>query len=238
MKRFLLFLLGLLLIPLVLAVFLAIGDLLPSLFLSEFPWLSGDFLALFAGYAVWTVLFLLAPPSMKVYVLGHELTHALWGLMTFSRVGRLRVRENGGSVGVSDPGFFTTLAPYFIPFYLVVLLVLRLLLGMFIDMSGYERIWLFLIGSAYGFHVTYTVKSLSERQPDIHVYGRVVSYVAILLINLLLLGYGLVAVTPATLPSYHQHLAIRSFSAYRQTAGVIGQGLGAVVSFFQDMVVR
>ena len=217
MKRFLLFLLGIALFPVIPAIALSISDLLPAVSLHGFPWIAHEPLAVFSGYAFWTLVFLIMPPSAKVYVLGHELTHALWGLLTFSRVGRLRVDKNGGSVDISHPGFFTTLAPYFIPFYLVVVLLLRFCLGLFIPMEPYALCWLFLIGIAYGFHVTYTVKSLSCLQPDICVYGHVISYVAIVIFNLLLFGYGFVAVTPATLPTYHQQLVVRTFQSYDWT---------------------
>lgn len=230
MKRALLLLLGVLLIPAIPGVALAVLDLLPAIFSGDFPWISREPLAVLLGYAAWTVVFAAIPPAARVYVLGHELTHAAWGLMTFSRVRRLRVRDDGGSVEITSPGFFTTLAPYFVPFYLLVVLLARLVAGLFADMGPYSSCWLFLVGLAYGFHVTYTVKSLAGRQPDIRVYGRVLSCVAIIVINLLILGYGLVAVTPAGLPAYHRRLAVRTLRSYETAAGAVARGGEAIAA--------
>ena len=212
--RFLLFLAGLLLLPLLYALARAVGDLLPALFLDRPPWVAPEAIALFAGFAAWSLLSVFLPPATRVYVFGHELTHAAWGLLTGSKVGRMRVGDDGGFVELSNPGIFTTLAPYFVPFYLVVLLLLRLLAGLFADMRPYALWWLFAMGLAYGFHVLYTIKSLIQHQPDIRVYGRLVSYVVILLANTLIFGYGFVAVTSATIPAYHGAIIQRTGEAY------------------------
>ena len=214
LKRFLLFLVGVALIPALCAAALAIRDLFPALLTSSMPFIAPEPLAFAAGYAIWTILFLFLPPAIKMYVWGHELTHALWGLMTGSKVGKIKVGENGGYVNLTNPGIFTTLAPYFVPFYLVVVLLLRLVAGLFWDMEPYALWWLGLFGMAYGFHVTYTVRSLTERQPDIKEFGHVISYVLILLINVLVFGYGIMAVTSASLPQYHGALLQRGIQAY------------------------
>jgi hypothetical protein len=214
LRRFLLFLVGVALLPAICAAALAVYDLFPALLTSTMPFIAPEPLAFVAGYALWTVLFLFLPPAIKMYVWGHELTHALWGLMTGSKVGKIKVGENGGYVNLTNPGIFTTLAPYFVPFYLVVVLLLRLVAGLFWDMEPYALWWLGLFGMAYGFHVTYTVRSLTERQPDIKEFGHVISYVLILLINVLVFGYGIVAVTNASIPQYHGALFERGAQAY------------------------
>ncbi len=224
LKRFLLFLLGVALIPAICAVVLAVYDLFPALLTSSLPFLAPEPLAFVAGYAIWTILFLFLPPAIKMYVWGHELTHALWGLMTGSKVGKIKVSDKGGYVNLTNPGIFTTLAPYFVPFYLVVVLLLRLVIGLFCDMEPYALWWLVLFGMAYGFHITYTVRSLTERQPDIKEFGHVISYVLILLINLLVFGYGIVAVTSASLPQYHGALLERGTQAYSFVGAQIERG--------------
>ena len=214
LKRFLLFLIGVALIPAICAAVLAVYDLFPTLLTSSLPFIAPEPLAFAAGYAICTILFLFLPPAIKMYVWGHELTHALWGLMTGSKVGKIKVSDKGGYVNLTNPGIFTTLAPYFVPFYLVVVLLLRLVIGLFFDMEPYALWWLVLFGMAYGFHVTYTIRSLTERQPDIKEFGHVISYVLILLINVLVFGYGIMAVTSASLPQYHGALLQRGIQAY------------------------
>lgn len=190
------FLVALVLLPALAAECLAIRALMPAFFIGDFPFLSPEILAVLGGYAAWTVLFAFARIPEWIYVLGHELTHAAWGLCTFSKVGRIRVSSSGGSCVVSNPGMFTTLAPYFVPFYMVVTLLTRLAVGLFADMAQYALWWLAAIGFTYGFHLTYTVKTLVEvEQPDVREYGRFFSYVLIVAANLLVLGAGLVWVT-------------------------------------------
>ena len=213
-RRFLLFVLGVALFPAIVAAVRAVGDLVPALFLASPPFIAPGPLAFVGGYALWTALFFVLPPSVTMYVWGHELTHAIWGLLTGSKVGKIKVGENGGYVNLTNPGIFTTLAPYFVPFYLVVVLLLRLLAGLFWDMQPFAPFWLGLMGMAYGFHVTYTIRSLMERQPDIREFGHVISYALILLINVLVFGYGLVALTPASLPEFHGALVERGVQAY------------------------
>ena len=227
-RRFLLFLLGVALLPAILAAVLAVGDLMPALFVAVPPFIAPGPLAFAIGYALWTLLFLVLPPSVRMYVWGHELTHALWGLFTGSKVGKIKVGDDGGYVNLTNPGIFTTLAPYFVPFYLVVVLLLRLVAGLFWDMAPYAPLWLGLMGMAYGFHVTYTVRSLTERQPDIREFGHVISYALILLINVLVFGYGLVALTHASLPEYHGALVERGEQVYSRIGAEAARGCRAL----------
>ncbi len=228
LKRFLLFLVGAALLPAVAAAGRAVFDLVPALFTQSPPFVAPEPLAFAAGYILWTLLFFFLPPAVRMYVWGHELTHAAWGLLTGSKVGKIKVGDDGGYVNLTNPGIFTTLAPYFVPFYLVVVLVLRLLCGLFWDMGPYAPAWLGLMGMAYGFHVTYTVRSLTERQPDIREFGHLISYSIILLINVLVFGYGFVALTNASLPEYHGALAERAAWAYSATWRTAVAGFNAL----------
>lgn len=223
-KRFLLFLLGIALLPAICALALAVYDILPAMFSPNPPFVAKEPLAVIAGYAVWTLIFLFLPPSIKVYVWGHELTHAIWGLLTGSKIGKIKVGENGGYVNLTNPGIFTTLAPYFVPFYMLIVLLLRLITGFIWDMEPFVLYWLFLIGFTYGFHITYTIRSLAEHQPDIKEFGHVISYALILFFNILIFGYGLVAITPASVPEYHGAVIERGEQAYSYSWRQIKRG--------------
>ena len=229
LKRFLLFLVGVALIPAICAAVLAVRDQFPALLIPSPPFIASEPLAFAVGYAVWTILFFFLPPAIKMYVWGHELTHALWGLMTGSKVGKIKVGDKGGYVNLTNPGIFTTLAPYFVPFYLVIIVILRLTIGLIWDMEPYAIWWLGLFGMAYGFHVTYTIRSLMERQPDISEFGHVISYVLILLINVIVFGYGIVAVTSASLPQYHGALLERGAQSYAFVGAQIAHACRAIM---------
>ena len=227
MKRLLQFLLGLLLLPLCWGATRALLDLGPYTVINRSPWIAPSILALCAGCAVWILIYLCIPPSVRLYIWGHELTHAIWGLLSGARVGKIRVRSTGGSVSLSEAGVWTTLAPYFVPFYTVIVVLLRLLLGLFIDMTRWEPIWLFLIGLTWSFHITYTVRSLLQRQPDIQTYDRLFSYSLIILFNLLLLGYLFVYASSASLTIYHEQLFARRLSAYYYFVRMLGRATSA-----------
>jgi hypothetical protein len=152
-----------------------------------------------AGLVFWFFLYATLPRPMRSYVLAHELTHALWGWMMGSRVSRLKIGRDSGSVTLSKSNIWITLAPYFFPFYTMCLIVLYGGVSLFVDPRPYTLFWLGGVGFTWGFHATFTVRTLLQRQSDVLAYGRLLSYTLIYTLNLLGIGLWIVAVTPATL---------------------------------------
>jgi hypothetical protein len=143
--------------------------------------------ALLGGVACWIVVFLLLPRPMWLYVVGHELTHAIWVWLCGGKVKKFKVSSKGGSVVVSKSNFLIALAPYFFPIY-AVLLVLVFLAGHLVwNWSALTPWFHLLLGAAYAFHVTLTVQVLQTRQSDITSQGYVFSAVVIFLGNVLVL---------------------------------------------------
>jgi hypothetical protein len=139
-----------------------------------------------AGYAVWLAIFALLPKPMRVYVLGHELTHALWALMMGARIGGLSVKKTGGQVKTSKTNWFIVLAPYFFPFYAVLFIILFFIAHAIWNPTEYFWVLFFLIGLGWSFHVTFTLMMLlAVRQPDVRSQGVLFSAVVIYLMNLL-----------------------------------------------------
>src|SRR2546422_3112273 len=150
--------------------------------------------ATLAGAGCWLAIFLLLPKPMWVYVFGHELTHALWTWLFGGRVKKFKATSEGGHVVVSKNNFLITLAPYFFPVY-VAIVVLVFVVGQLI--WGWARyvVWFhLLVGAAYAFHVTLTCHALRTRQSDITQQGYVFSAVIIWLgnVTVLLLGVPLI----------------------------------------------
>ena len=97
MARFARFLAAVLCFPLVWALGLTFVD---SFFLISGPsdgLFSSEAIALFSGLAAFLVLRLVLPDPVRLYVLGHELTHAVVGLAFGARVSNLKVGVKGGS---------------------------------------------------------------------------------------------------------------------------------------------
>jgi hypothetical protein len=218
MFRFLRFLVGLGLLPLCVAVTLALLDLLRGLSCGSDALASAGTLWLLAGYAVWLGAWFVLPRPVRTYVMAHELTHALWGIFFGARVRNLRVSEKGGSVNLSKTNLLITLAPYFFPFYTVLVVLIRGILGVFVQPVPFPFFWLFLVGLTWGFHLCFTIQSLLVRQPDIHEYGRLFSYAVIYLFNLAGIGLWVVCTTAATAAGFAALLRGRAWDAYGAVA--------------------
>src|SRR5882762_2420149 len=58
------------------------------------------FVPILAGAGCWLAIYLLLPKPMWIYVLGHELTHALWTWALGGRVKKFKAAASGGHVVV------------------------------------------------------------------------------------------------------------------------------------------
>jgi hypothetical protein len=150
---------------------------------------------LLAGAACWVVVFLLLPKPMWLYVVGHELTHAVWTWLFGGRVKKLKATSKGGHVIITKSNFVIALAPYFFPFYAALVVAVFALGHMIWGWSAY-RLWLHLaLGAAYAFHLTLTWHILQTTQSDITEHGWFFSGVVIFLGNVLVLLLGLPLLT-------------------------------------------
>lgn len=147
------------------------------------------------GVASWVTIFLLLPKPLWLYVVGHELTHALWAWLFGGRVKAFRADAQGGHVVVTRSNTLIVLAPYFFPLYAVLWVLLWWTLSWFVATAP-ALPWFHLgLGLTYAFHVTLTVHVLRVRQPDIAAEGWFLSGVVMALGNILVL---LMALPPLT----------------------------------------
>lgn len=148
-----------------------------------------------AGAACWVVVYLLLPKPMLVYVFGHEFTHALWTWLFGGRVKKFKASAKGGHVIVTRNNFLIALAPYFFPFY-AVLVMAAFWAGHWFWNWRHYLVWFHLaLGAAYAFHVTLTWHILKHSQTDISEQGYLFSSAIIFLGNIaaLLVGIPLLA---------------------------------------------
>ena len=165
---------------------------------------------LVAQLAVWKFL----PLPVRAYVLGHELTHALWGLLFGARVSKLRVGTSGGSVTLSKSNVWITLAPYFFPFYTVVVALIALAVRCFVSPLPMPGVWLFAVGFTWCFHCCFTIRSLLQHQPDIEEYGRLFSYVLIWIFNVIGVAVWIVCTAGIPWTAFVRSLLSRAAGAY------------------------
>lgn len=227
MKRILLLLLGLLGLPLLWAlaqsVILLTGWGLDGLFEARSLWFC-------AGCAAMLALYLTFGRGMiSVYVFAHEMTHALAGLLCLAKIHDIRIGSGGGSVTLSKNNVFIVLAPYCVPFYFMLLVVIRWGVGLFFPDAVPVPAWNFLQGVTLAFHVLYTGDALlGTGQPDVRVYGRLFSYWLILAVNLTLLLTALCVVIPVPPARALDTVRHTSAGAYRDAWALLRLPLKAV----------
>ena len=162
-------------------------------------------IALLSGAACWLVIYLLLPKPTWIYVVGHELTHALWTWAMGGRVTKFKASSQGGHVLVTKNNFLIALAPYFFPLY-AALVVVSFQVGQLIwDWHKYQVWFHFLLGAAYSFHLTLTWHVLKSDQSDITSQGYLFSFVVIFLGNVLvlLIGIPLLTARPEVITALH-----------------------------------
>ena len=224
MANFLRMLLGVALLPMCWGVVRAFFDSVVAA-AGESGGITAESIALLGGMLAFALCWMSVPHPVKTYVLGHELTHAIWGLLFGAVPSRLRVSESGGSVNLTKSNMLITLAPYFFPFYTFVVVVAAIVTYAFIRPLPWLPLWMFMVGFTWAFHVLFTIETLSQRQPDVKLYGRVFSWVFIFLANVALVLVFLAAVTSLSFAQLGGFLVHRVLDAY------IGVGLAAVAAF-------
>ncbi|HZF00574.1 MAG TPA: M50 family metallopeptidase [Methylomirabilota bacterium] len=190
MPKWIKFFIAVLLLPICAGAAMALWKVLRASGTADTTWIP-----FLGGAACWCVIFFLLPKPMWIYVFGHELTHALWTWLFGGKVKRMKVTSSGGHVVVSKTNFLITLAPYFFPLY-VVIVIAAFAIGHFIwDWKNYFVYFHLLVGAAYGFHVTLTFHTLQTRQSDITSQGYLFSAVIIFLGNVAVLLFGIPLLT-------------------------------------------
>ncbi len=186
-------LLGLLLIPLCVAAARTLWHMISS-GTRPFQDAANSTSALFfcGGMLLWLFVYGILPRPVKIYVLGHELTHAFCAWLSGGTARRLRIGSRGGSVAVTASNFFVVLSPYFIPLYAVLVLAAYFVCSLFFDQHPVHAWWMAGLGVSWGFHLTFTGSALSLPQKDLEVYGPLFSYAVIVFFNLLFLVAGVV----------------------------------------------
>lgn len=184
---------------------------------------SAESIALLSGLTVFLALWKVLPDQTRIYVLGHELTHALWGLAFGAKVSNLKVRSTGGSVMLTKSNVWITLAPYFFPFWTVIVVLLALAVRGVIYLFNPEApfpvpwLWMFAVGFTWCFHACFTIRSLMQTQSDVQEYGRIFSWTLILACNIAGILLWIVCTTDVPAIAIFKCLCSRTAAAYLQT---------------------
>lgn len=155
-------------------------------------WSSPEIVFFFTGFGLWAVYFLLFKQPIKVYVFGHELTHAIFVVLFGGEVGEFKVDEDSGYILSNKTNVWISLSPYFVPLYTLFSLSLLALINWATPVPWIDRILFFSTGITWGFHITFTLSMIRRGQSDLEENGLFFSLVLIYLLNLLQISFLLV----------------------------------------------
>lgn len=168
-------------------------------------WQSPEFWYFTTGsllMAGWLGSGLLRSFFLYLYVLGHELTHALFVLLFRGRVSDIHVSTKGGYITTNKTNLLIALSPYFVPFWSLVLGVIFVACRLGWQVDGYWNLAFYaVVGSSWTFHMLWTLWMIPRDQPDLRENGTFFSLVIIYLANLLLLVLLLIVAHDAPLNS-------------------------------------
>ena len=164
------------------------------------------------GVVVWVIAFIGFPRPVYLYVLGHELTHALFVYLCFGKVTSFKVDRRGGHIVTNRNNVLISLSPYFFPLYSTLVILGFGIAGLFVDLGAvhpnallfghisfsWSWVLFLLIGFTWAFHFTFTAWMITKDQPDLKQNGTFFSLTVIYLINLLILSAFLVLASKST----------------------------------------
>ena len=152
----------------------------PDFWLSEPVWFSllgtGTFIAL-------AISRIATPVLVYIYVLGHELTHAMAALISMGRVQAMRIDLQGGYVETDADNLFIALSPYFVPLWLCCWL-----LGLWSANALWPfpewSAWFYAgLGFWWYFLLYWTVWVIPREQPDMLENGLLFSLLLVFILN-------------------------------------------------------
>ncbi|MFN3550413.1 MAG: hypothetical protein ACK4WJ_01170 [Endomicrobiia bacterium] len=141
----------------------------------------------FIGCGSYLVIHILLYKPLKLYVIGHELVHAISGYLCGANVKNVKVAKSYGLVNVDKINTFIALSPYFVPFYSLIIIILWVIVKYFIKLDIPIEYFMFFLGLTITFHLVLTIYAVSLGQQDLKISGWLFSIVIIFIINCLIL---------------------------------------------------
>ena len=181
------FIVGVLAVPIAIAVSLAFYNNL--ILIRE---LAGSLNFFIWGVASYVVLHLIFYRPTYLYVLGHEAVHAGVAWLFGGRIKSFKVSEEGGGVGTDKSNVVIELSPYFVPIYAIIITVIYFIVASSYNING--TVFVFLIGFTLAFHMISTIEFMKIRQPDIVKSGYFFSIVMVYVLNIVVISviFGLI----------------------------------------------
>ena len=150
-------------------------------------WISVESMSALGGVAAFSLCWMAVSHPVRAYVLGHELTHALAAMLCFGKVQALSVDVDGGYVDTDTDNLFVSLAPYFVPLWMLLWLGVLFVANWIYPFAAYLPWFYAGFGFWWAFHVYWTLWVIPREQPDLLENGVVLSFMIIMLTNVVAL---------------------------------------------------
>lgn len=175
-------------------------------------WATEEFWFFALGAVLWSIAFCGSlwvfgePRPLRLYVFGHEFTHALWARVFGGKLYSFKVSREGGHVITSKSNFWIALTPYFHPLYSMFVVLAWGTASIFYRLDGWTPVLYGLLGLTWAFHFSFTLWMIPKGQTDLSSQGRFFSLVLIYLMNLLtLVGLLIFAAPEVSMGDFTQH---------------------------------
>jgi hypothetical protein len=182
---------GLMLLPFCIVTTVTFLRQFENIALDQGLWQSERFFYFAAGALLtcgWLFSGFLRRGFLYLYVLGHELTHALFVILHRGKVTDIHVSSDGGFITTDKSNLLIALSPYFVPFWSLVCALVyggsRIWPGPheYADLAFYAA-----VGASWSFHMAWTLWMIPRDQPDLQENGTFFSLMIIYLANVLVL---------------------------------------------------
>ena len=158
--------------------------------LDYFRFSEFKYLALFGGFFLFFIArsFMDASAKTSMEVLAHEMTHALFALLTLHKVKGLSINpdDSGGNMSFEGEGnWLIIIAPYFFPLFGVLAMIGISIYTMFAPMNLLLN---GLMGFVIGYHLDVVGSQIHEKQTDLPKVGYYFCAAFLLPANLWMIG--------------------------------------------------
>lgn len=141
------------------------------------------------GAAVWVVLGcsrLFTSSLLYLYVLGHELTHALAVICSRGSVHNFKADLDGGYITTDKSNLFISLSPYFLPLWAILWGLVWGIVYIFWPTVTSQALLYAGLGFWWCFHLFWTAWIIPKDQPDLADNGTFFSLILVYFANLIL----------------------------------------------------
>ncbi len=191
LQRMFRWLLALLMLPISGLTALTFIQLLGNISTKSAFWLSSEFWYFATGLLLMSGWFFTRIGEryfIYLYVLGHELTHALFVLCSLGKVTGFKVGVDGGYITTNKSNIWIALSPYFFPFWSVIACGIFYTVSSLYPVPYFDKILYALMGASWGFHIFWTLWMIPRDQPDLKENDTFFSIAFICLANLAILS--------------------------------------------------